>query len=78
MIESFIPIEGSDAAGWLDACKAKLRAVAAARPRTTYIDRMIDDDVARDVTNFWDGTHARDSVVRLFERDIGAALRPTD
>jgi hypothetical protein len=75
---AMIPVPGTDAARWLDACKAKIDAIAKARPNTVYIDHMVDNEAARDSANFWDGTHARDNLVRLMERDIGAALAPKD
>jgi hypothetical protein len=80
---SALPEPGSPAAAWLEACKARIRSIVQSRPRTLFIDRMVEDDIARDANHFWDATHVRDHVVRRIEDDIAGAIRrmralPTD
>jgi hypothetical protein len=71
---SAIPQPGSPADRSLNACKARLRALADARPGTVVVDRMLDDAAARDASNFWDDTHIKDPIVRTMEADIARAI----
>jgi len=71
---SALPEPGSEAAAWLDACKARIKAIAEARPRTLFIDRMLEDDITRDPNNFWDAKHVRDEFIRGIEDDIANGL----
>jgi hypothetical protein len=71
-----LPLPDSAAAQWLDACKARYRAVAASRPRTVLLDRMTDDDFTQDIDNFEDSEHLRNDLAPMLEHEIEAALRP--
>jgi hypothetical protein len=75
---SALPEPGTDAADWIDACKRRMRAIAQPRPRTEFLDWMVDGAVARDAANFWDATHARDHVIRSVEASIAEALARLD
>jgi hypothetical protein len=80
---SALPEPGSEAAAWLAACKAHIKSIAEARPRTLFIDRMLEDEVSRDPNNFWDAKHVRDEFIRDIEVEIAAKLaalghRPAD
>lgn len=70
-----IPIEGSASARSLDACKARVRTIAAGPRRGAVVDWMVENDITRDADNFWDGTHARDHVARMVTDDIAASVR---
>ncbi len=72
---SALPEPGSAAQEWLEACKTRARAMAETRPRTIFIDRLRDDEIARDANNFWDAKHVRDPIIRKLENEIAAALR---
>ncbi len=69
-----LPAPGSRAEARLLACKAGYRALAAGRPNTRVIDRWIDDEFTRDVSNFSDPLHIRAGLAPILERDIAAAL----
>jgi hypothetical protein len=71
---SMLPKPGSDAAAFLEACKARAQSIATDRPRTVLIDRMREDEVARNLSNFYDGKHVRDDIVRLIESEIAVAI----
>jgi hypothetical protein len=72
---SFLPEPGSPAADRLAACKARFRAIADGHPRGAFIDRMVDDDIARDPANFMDATHARGPLMRRLEPELAAVIR---
>jgi hypothetical protein len=79
---SALPEPDSEAAAWLGACKARIASIAATRPRTLFIDRMLEDDITRDPNNFWDAKHVRDEIIRDIEVEIAKRLaqlgRPAD
>jgi len=69
-----LPVPGSAAARWLDACKAGYRALADARPHSTLVDRTVDDAFTRDLDNFEDIQHIRNASAPVPEKDIVEAL----
>jgi hypothetical protein len=71
---SMLPQPDSDAASFLQACKARAQLLADESPRTVLIDRMRDDEVAGDLDNFYDGKHVRDHIVRFMESEIATAV----
>lgn len=75
---SLLPKPGSQAEVFLQACKAQAHAIASEGPRTIIIDRLRDDDTARDLNNFYDGKHVLDHVVRTMEVEIVEAIRGMD
>jgi hypothetical protein len=58
----------------LDACKARYRAIAGARPGTAFLDFLVDSAMTRADENFWDGIHYRGAVARALEQQIASAL----
>jgi hypothetical protein len=69
-----LPESVSPASRWLDSCKARYQALAVRRPHTALVDRMVEDDFARDIENFEDRDHVRNDLAPVLERDIAAAL----
>jgi hypothetical protein len=55
-------------------CKAELAAVAAKRPRTSIIDRWVDDVHTKDRSLFFDYNHYRSGFAKLIETDIANAV----
>jgi hypothetical protein len=70
-----LPQPGSAAEARLAACKAGYRRIAAERPHTVLVDRWIDDDFARDTSNFTDTDHFRSGLAPVLEKEIAAALK---
>jgi hypothetical protein len=70
-----LPVPGSAAARWLEACKVRYRALTDARQNSAFLDRMIDDAFARDIDNFEDVEHIRNGSAPVLENDIIEALR---
>jgi hypothetical protein len=69
-----LPIPDSAAGRRSDACKARLRALANLRRRTTFLDLRIDTPLTRDAKNFFDQTHYKDSVAQFAEAQIADAV----
>lgn len=65
-----LPLPDSAAARWLDACKARYRALADARANSAFLDRMVDDAFTRDIDNFEDVEHIRNGSAPVLEKDI--------
>jgi len=70
-----LPVPGTPAAMWFDFCKSRYQAIASQRPFTALIDRMVEDDLTRDIENFEDTEHLRNDVAPGLERDMVAAIR---
>ncbi|HLH96744.1 MAG TPA: hypothetical protein VKW08_16655 [Xanthobacteraceae bacterium] len=73
--KSALPAPDSRAATVLAECKVQFNEIARSRPGTFIIDRLVDDDVARDPRNFQDPTHVTDAYARIAGTDIGLSLR---
>jgi hypothetical protein len=58
-----------------EACKARFRELAAARPRTAVVDWRTDRPANRDPALFLDETHYRQPIARAVENEVAAALR---
>ncbi|PTM42376.1 hypothetical protein [Bosea sp. 124] len=69
-----LPIPGSADAAADAGCRDAFAALAARRPRTALIDWRTDRPELRDPNRFFDQTHYRQSIARLVEADIAAAL----
>ena len=69
-----IPAPGSPAAARLDHCKSRYRELANSRPHTALVDRMIDDEFARNMRNFGDSIHVHNRAAPVLERHIVDAL----
>jgi hypothetical protein len=59
----------------LPACKAALARRVADRPRSGFLDFMVDGPISRDSANFIDPDHYRRNVARIIEASIVAVLR---
>jgi hypothetical protein len=75
---SLLPKPSSQADVFLQACKAQARAIASEGPRVVLVDRLRDDDTARDLNNFYDGKHVLDHVIRTMELEMVEAIRGMD
>jgi hypothetical protein len=69
------PRPGTPRAAAEEACKARFRALAAARPRTAVVDWRTDRPLNRDPALFFDQTHYRQPIARAVENDVAAALQ---
>jgi hypothetical protein len=67
--------DDTPAAKRFDACKQRFKALAARLPHATVIDRMRDDETARNAANFIDATHATDPVIRRLEEEFAPVIR---
>lgn len=73
---SLLPKPGSQLAADLQACKAELAGRVGSRPRSTFLDFMVDGPIARDPENFMDQEHYRLRVARTIEARITEILAP--
>jgi len=71
---SEIPVHGSPAERWIQACFDRVQSMADQRPHSAMLNLRREDRTAADANNFWDATHARDFVVREMEKAIAAEL----
>jgi hypothetical protein len=69
---------GSKEAAAIDACKAALRDVVAARTLGAFLDFRVDMPEVHDISDFVDFVHYREKLQRLIEDRIIAALRADD
>jgi hypothetical protein len=72
---SALPPAGSRTERVLASCKTRFYHLAQSRPMTTVIDRLRDDDVARNANNFNDATHVSPSFARTIEMDLARIIR---
>jgi hypothetical protein len=70
-----LPVAASRAEARLAACKARVAAIASARPNTAFVDAMVDRASVRDPNNFIDATHYLDPVAIEVEGGIVEAIR---
>jgi hypothetical protein len=73
-----LPASGSMAAARLEACKARIRKIAAQRPRTGYLDLMTDNPISRQIDNYQDGVHYNLEAARPIERRIATMVEQID
>ena len=52
-----LPVAGSAAEGRLQACKARVREIAALRMNAGYLDLMVENAISRDERNYFDELH---------------------
>ena len=69
-----LPAAGSLAEARLAACKQKVAAIAAARPKTVFVDALVDRESVRNPNNFIDAIHYLDPVAAEVEPGIVAAI----
>ena len=72
--ESALPSRGSRAERLLAECKARFADLARARPQTAIIDRLVENDIARDPRNFNDPTHISASFARIMDVELARVL----
>lgn len=76
-----LPVTGSIAAARLDACKQRLRDLAARRAHAAYLDLMTENSLTREPANYFDPLHLVSAAVPQFETSIArlieqSGLRP--
>lgn len=71
---TMLPAPGSQIAADLPACKAALAKRIEGRPRSAFLDFLIDTPVSHDPENFMDHEHYRGNVARMLEAQIAAAI----
>lgn len=72
---SVLPVPGSAADARIQTCKTKAKGIAAARPRSGFLDLRVDNAVAGNSDNFIDGTHYVDEIARDVENKIAEQLK---
>ncbi|MCW5729061.1 hypothetical protein [Parvibaculum sp.] len=73
--EYFLPRPGSHEALVLDECKARIVAMAAARPNTLVVDFMRSSEINREDTNYWDPVHYGHETAEVLVRIVARAVR---
>jgi hypothetical protein len=79
--QSFLLSLAPQVAADLPACKAALARRVANRPRSGFLDFMVDGPISRDSANFIDPDHYRRNIARIIEASIVAVLgagKPTN
>jgi hypothetical protein len=69
-----LPVAGSVAAARLDACKQRLREVAARRPHVAYLDLMTENSLTLQAENYFDPLHLVSAAVPQFETSIARLI----
>ncbi len=69
-----LPVAGSAAAVRLDACKQRLREVAARRPGAAYLDLMKENSLTQAAANYFDAIHLATPGVSKFGADIAQLI----
>jgi hypothetical protein len=69
-----LPIAGSAAAARLDACKQRLRDLAARRPHAAYLDLMTENSLTLGPENYFDPLHLVSAAVPQFETSIARLI----
>ena len=72
--QTLLPRSGTQVAADLPACKAALARRVVARPRSGFLDYLVDGPISRDPDNFMDQEHYRMNIARLLEARIAAVL----
>ncbi len=74
MHRAVMPEPGSKGASVIAECKARLVRIAAEAENVHVLDFMIESDISRQDSNFWDGHHFRDEVADQLIELIAAGL----
>jgi hypothetical protein len=69
-----LPQPGTQIAADLPACKAALERRIASRPRSGFLDYLVDGPISRDPDNFMDLEHYRMNIARAIEARIAGVL----
>jgi hypothetical protein len=72
--QTILPRPGTQIAADLPACKTALERRVAGRPRSGFLDYLVDGPISRDAENFMDQQHYRMNIARLIESRIAAVL----
>jgi len=72
--QTVLPRRGTQIAADLPACKEALARRVAGRPRSGFLDYLIDGPISREADNFMDQQHYRMNIARLIEARIAAVL----
>jgi hypothetical protein len=72
--QTMLPRLGTQIAADLPACKEALARRVAGRPRSGFLDYLVDGPISRDPENFMDQQHYRMNIARLIEARIAAVL----
>jgi hypothetical protein len=72
--QAMLPRPGTQIAADLPACKAELVRRVAGRPRSGFLDYLVDGAISRDPDNFMDREHYRMHIARLIEARIAGVL----
>jgi hypothetical protein len=75
---AMLPRPGTQIAADLPACKAALADRLVGRPRSGFLDYLVDGPIGRDPDNFMDREHYRMNIARLIEARIVAVLGAGD
>jgi len=75
---TMLPVPNSQIAADLPACKAAFAARVAGRPRSAFLDFLLDTPISHDPANFMDHEHYRHVVAQMLERRIAAVLLGSD
>lgn len=75
---AMLPRPGTQIAADLPACKAALAGRLVGRPRSGFLDYLVDGPIGRDPDNFMDQEHYRMNIARLIEARIVAVLGAGD
>jgi hypothetical protein len=68
-----LPAAGSNGTAAIAACKNAAHELARADARVRVVDFLIDNSIARDPNNFWDGLHYRGAIAVQIEDAIAKA-----
>jgi hypothetical protein len=69
-----LPVAGSAAKSRLDACKQRMRDVAARRPHAAYLDLMTENSLTRESANYFDPLHLVSAAVPQFETSVARLI----
>jgi hypothetical protein len=69
-----LPLAGTPAAQFRDACKERIARRARRGTGSAFIDFLVDSEIARSPENFMDDEHYRRNIAQIIEADIAGAL----
>jgi hypothetical protein len=72
--QAMLPRPSTQLAADLPACKAALAHRIVDRPRSGFLDYLVDGPISRDPDNFMDQVHYRMNIARLIEAHVAAVL----
>ena len=66
---------GSEGAGRIAACKARVAEIARRHPNAVVLDFMRASPITREPLNYWDPMHYRDAIAERIEAHLSRAAR---